>query len=186
MINGSRLKELRLKNGYTLAKLSSEIGCTASYLSQIERGIKEPSLSMIRKLSNSFSKPIFYFLTPDNQYPTPLTASYSIVRATERPTLTTHGLSIQGEAITACREQNNKHRMWGAIYHMDPGSFASEGLISHRFDECIYVICGQVEVLLNDNSERIQTGDCIYINESTLHNIRNSGNSQAILLSFNN
>lgn len=186
MINGARLKQLRLKNGYTLTKLSEEIGCTASFLSQIERGLKEPSLAMLRKLSNSFSEPIFYLLSPDNDASPENTTSYSIVRAKERLPLTTPSLSIKSEAITTTEDQNSSHRMRGVIYKMAPGSYASEGLISHKFDECTYVLSGQIEIHFSDNIELLEAGDCIYIRELTIHNFKNCGDSDAILLAFSN
>lgn len=185
MINGARLKQLRLKNGYTLTRLSEEIGCTASFLSQIERGLKEPSLAMLRKLSNSLGEPIYYFLSSAEDASPESSALYSIVRAKERPPITIPSLSIKTEAITATADRSGGS-MRGVIYRMTPGSYASEGLISHKFDECTYVLSGQIEVCLEGGTELLETGDCIYIRELTTHNFRNRGDSEAVLLAFSN
>lgn len=44
------LKPWREKEGYTLAKLAELTGYGASYLSEVERGIKGPSFGLAQKL----------------------------------------------------------------------------------------------------------------------------------------
>lgn len=58
MINGEYVKAIRKKKNITRSALSADIGCTASYLSQIERGLREPSLPMLRKLSEALNIPM--------------------------------------------------------------------------------------------------------------------------------
>ena len=48
---GKRIREARLKNGYTQERLSEAAEITVVYLSEIERGIKLPSLSLFVRLS---------------------------------------------------------------------------------------------------------------------------------------
>ena len=186
MINGMRLKKLRLDKGYTLAKLSQEIGCTASFLSQIERGLKEPSLVMLRKLSDCLSEPIFSLLAAESSADNAYVNDYSIVRAHERKQLTIPDLPVKSEAITISARQNEKRQMRGIIYRMAPGVFSSEGLISHKFDECAYVFSGEIEIYFENKIEILKQGDCIYINELTRHNFKNISQDEAVLIVFNN
>ena len=67
MINGSYLRKLRKSHNYTLIEFSQEIGCTASFLSQLERGQKEPSLTTLRKLSEVLGVPIASFFLPEEE-----------------------------------------------------------------------------------------------------------------------
>lgn len=57
---GKRLRKLRLKEGYTLETSSNFSGVSLSYIAEIEKGIKAPSISMLRTLLEfyeiSFSK----------------------------------------------------------------------------------------------------------------------------------
>ena len=186
MINGTRLKELRIDSGLTLAEVGKEIGCTASFLSQIERGLKEPSLTMLRKLSNLFCEPIPNLLyastVPAEQEPRP----YSIVRAGERKTTNIPGLSSKCEALTIGKTPKKKSSLRGGIYYMVPGSYASEGLISHKFDECVFLISGSLEIQFTSHSEYMEPGDCIYICALTAHNFKNCGNCDATFIGFNN
>ena len=71
MVNSSYLKSIRKAKNINLSTLSADIGCTASYLSQIERGLKQPSLSVLRKLSEALNIPMVSLLAPENPEQSP-------------------------------------------------------------------------------------------------------------------
>lgn len=54
-MNPEIIKKKRLEKGYTLAYMSKQLGFTASFLSQLERGLKQPSLESLRKISDFLS-----------------------------------------------------------------------------------------------------------------------------------
>lgn len=187
MINGAYLKQLRRDRRLTLASLSEQINCTASYLSQIERGLKEPSLTMLRKLSDCLNEPIFSFLSPDAAPVSPQSStSYSIVRANSRRVVEIPELTLKSETITAAAGRNGARPMHGVIYTMTSGTFSSEGLIKHTFDECTFVLSGEITVFFDEKAETIKQGDCIYIDAFTNHNFQSCGVDDAVMLVFNN
>lgn len=49
---GQTVRELRLRKGLSQEQLADEIDSHQVYISEIERGLKEPSLSFLMKLSN--------------------------------------------------------------------------------------------------------------------------------------
>jgi transcriptional regulator with XRE-family HTH domain len=66
-IFGARLRELRLAQGLSQADLSRLVtddggGLTSNYVSDLERGLKAPTLTMILKLSRALDAPIFELL----------------------------------------------------------------------------------------------------------------------------
>ncbi|MBD3162494.1 MAG: helix-turn-helix domain-containing protein [Candidatus Eisenbacteria bacterium] len=48
---GTRINEIRRERGMTLADLEETSGVTKGYLSQLERGIKSPSLETVEKVA---------------------------------------------------------------------------------------------------------------------------------------
>lgn len=51
---GDKIKNFRLKKGYSLNQLAAETGISKSYLSYIERGIqKNPSIKILAKIAKS-------------------------------------------------------------------------------------------------------------------------------------
>lgn len=56
------LRAWRNEQRKTLARLSGEVGCSASHLSEIENGNNEPSLALAAKLSKATEIPIDRFV----------------------------------------------------------------------------------------------------------------------------
>jgi len=50
---GMRIKEERKKHNYTLESFSEKVGIGRSYMSDIERGIKMPSLNVFERIVNA-------------------------------------------------------------------------------------------------------------------------------------
>ncbi len=55
MIDGSKIRKLRKERNYTLAGLAQKANLSASYLSELERGHKEPSVKTIAKLATALN-----------------------------------------------------------------------------------------------------------------------------------
>lgn len=52
----------REANGLTLAEIATDVDCVPSYISDIERGIKQPSLTVASKLSKMSGIPVDKFV----------------------------------------------------------------------------------------------------------------------------
>ena len=51
---GKRIRALRNENGLTQSKLALMINVEQSYLSKLERGDRNPSLSLLEKIADAF------------------------------------------------------------------------------------------------------------------------------------
>jgi transcriptional regulator with XRE-family HTH domain len=49
---GKKIRELRKEKGLTIREVAEKAGCTASFLSQLERGKTEPSIAMLKKIAD--------------------------------------------------------------------------------------------------------------------------------------
>lgn len=59
---GLRLKELRQRNKLTQSQLAEAVGCSDGFVSQVERGISNPSLEFLVHLSDLYHLPIDHLL----------------------------------------------------------------------------------------------------------------------------
>lgn len=50
---GLRIKDIRIKKGFTQEQLAEKININSKYLSSIERGMENPTLNILIKLSES-------------------------------------------------------------------------------------------------------------------------------------
>lgn len=60
---GEKIKELRKKNNLKLEELAEKTGLSISYISLIERGLKNPSLKALERIAKAFNLPPSYFLS---------------------------------------------------------------------------------------------------------------------------
>lgn len=65
---GKAVKQTRLSKGWTQDDLAEKSGLDRSYISRIERGLKNPSLSVVWDLANYLDISLFTLLTTTLQF----------------------------------------------------------------------------------------------------------------------
>lgn len=59
---GEAIKDIRVKKKISQGSLAETLEISQSYLSQVERGRKKPSLELLEKISKKLEIPVFYFM----------------------------------------------------------------------------------------------------------------------------
>ena len=62
---GKKIQDFRNARNTSVRELSKKSGITASMLSQIERGLVNPSINTLRAIANTLDVPLFYFFKED-------------------------------------------------------------------------------------------------------------------------
>lgn len=157
MLLGAKIRKVRQDMKLTLKELSEKAGLTASYISQVERGIIEPSISSLRRMSAALEVPIYTFLT-DN-----IEQEHVLIRANERRKLDLPHSSIIYEFITPMASDKRANPKMEVIYlKLEAKSWSSDRPFVHAADECIFMIDGNMDVLLGTERYNLQEGDSIY------------------------
>ncbi|MCD5410942.1 MAG: XRE family transcriptional regulator [Clostridiales bacterium] len=172
-----RIKEIRCKKGLTLADLSSRTGYTSSFLSQIERGLKSPSLEALRKIADSLEVPIFTLMIDFDE-------SY-LIRKGSRKKIVMPEIDIIYEFITPiASDEKIKPKIVGMIVELNPQKWVSEKLIVHSAQESIYILRGTIEIHLTDKIIELEEGDSFYLREDVRHNMYNPNSEKAVFISY--
>lgn len=169
---GKKIRNLRKSSNQSLADLAEKIGKTSSYLSQIERGLAEPSLSALRQVSDALNTPIFYFLVDEKEYNT-------VVRKDERKMITFPNSNISVELISASR--NRQIEMIETT--LEAGEKFSREENTHEGEECILVKKGELNIMIGKEEYDLNEGDSIYFLSSLPHNITNTGEEHLVFIS---
>ena len=169
---GKKIRNLRKASSFSLAELAQKINKTSSYLSQIERGLAEPSLSALRQISEALNTPIFYFLADEKEYNT-------VVKKENRKKLEIPESDIEIELISASR--NRQLEIFETKVKVD--SEISREKNSYEGEECIIVEKGELEIKIGKEEYILSEGDSIYILSSLPHTIKNIGEDELIFLS---
>ena len=175
---GKKIRNLRKKYRMTLTELAGKIGFTASYLSQLERDMIEPSLTALRKICRTLDVPVYYFLEDLNH------KQACIIRANERQKLDLPNTNVVYEFMTPMGlNQNLKPKMEIIYVSIEPQKWSNEELLSHNADECNIVLKGSVIIYMDDEEIQLDEGDSVYIIQNVKHRFFNPTNDKAYLLS---
>src|SRR5512146_3227109 len=106
---GQKIKERRIEQDLSLRDLGEMTGLTASFLSQIENGLTEPSISSLQKIATALKVPMFTFL---NGWQTE-----QVVRRESRKKLSFPEPHLEYELLTS----DLNRQMSGFIIHLKAG-----------------------------------------------------------------
>lgn len=174
---GTKLKEYRKSKGLTLDELGKKAGITASYISQVERNLAEPSISSLRKIAKAINIPVYKFLLEDDE------DEKFIIRKHERKTVDISKNHNQAhyELITPMSRENNSLSIVGLSAMLPPGVSDET---SHNAEEMILVIKGVMKISIEDKDTHVlNAGDSIYLRANLKHVVENIGEGNLEVIS---
>jgi transcriptional regulator with XRE-family HTH domain len=167
---GSRLRALRAEQGMTLAQLGQMVGLSPSYLSQIEREKANPSLVTLSSIAETLgvelrsffelSRPVWQVVRRGDGERFSDDQSKAVFQVLSSP-------AVRGK-IEPCR----------VTCH--PGMRTDRG--SHAGEELVFVLEGQLEVEVGEETFTLNTGDSIHYQAGQPHCWRNPGTRKSVVI----
>lgn len=165
---GQQIKKFRLNNGLRISDLARRADVSKSLISQIERGNANPSIETIRAIASALEVPLFaLFLEEDG-------AQSSLVKKDERLTLMLPGSDAVRELLTP----NLDREMVLVLSRLAPGGKTSPVPVSHKGEECTFVLRGKLEQHLGDEVHALDTGDAFYFDARIPHFLINPSDTE--------
>lgn len=169
---GNKIRKMRRAKGMILADLAGKIEKTPSYLSQVERGLAEPSITALREIAKALDVPMFYFLVDNDEH-------NFIVRKDQRKILKFPGSHLTFELISP----DLNHQMEMIEASLEPGASTIDTPLGHQGEECTLVIKGKMEIQIGDKFYTLNKGDSIYYKASIPHKITSIGEEDLVFVS---
>lgn len=166
---GKRLLKLRREKKLTLKHLANETGLTPNYISSIEKGEVIPPVAVILQLSKALEIDSSLLLR-EERAKAGKKADEDYQKRTEAYTY---------ETLTP--EARHKHLKAFKVF-IDPKSHHKGVSYQHPGEEFIYVLKGKVEVMVGENRNVLDLGQCIHFNSSIVHKLRNISDEKAELI----
>jgi transcriptional regulator with XRE-family HTH domain len=170
---GARLRRARRGRGITLKQVAAAAGVTESFVSQVERGVANPSVATLRKLTEAIGEPmaaLFVDRTGDGEPDRP--GSGTVVRAGQRRRLHHPALAAEEYLLTPASAKTME--IMYAVF--DEGQDSGGEPYTHQGDEeCVIVIAGQLEVGTNGVMHHLAAGDALLLDPGLPHSYRNPG-----------
>lgn len=168
---GEQLHALRTEHGLSLRDLAARTGLSATLLSQVERGIREPSLKTLRALSTAFGASTSAMFAQ----PGPIPVHHS--RPGERSRLQSPQGTVQYERLTPSNGQLEVLR--GVL---QPGEMSSTEDWAHIAVECAYVLEGVVTIHVDGQRLPVSAGEALTFDAARPHRYVNEGDAPAVYL----
>ncbi|MCQ4207697.1 helix-turn-helix domain-containing protein [Streptomyces longispororuber] len=159
---GSRLRTLRRAKGLSLRALAAAVGVSPTLLSQVERGVTEPSLSTLRRLADVHAVSVADLFSPDEKLPT------EVSRPGERPVLRSPRGTVLYERVTP---SNGTLEVLRAV--LEPGDVSSDEPWSHSSVECAYVVTGTLTADIDGSTRTVRAGEAITFDAGIPHRYLN-------------
>lgn len=178
-----KIRRLRKKRGLTLKELAAHCNCSPGYLSRIETGAVNPSISTLMALAEELK------VTLDELFQRKYSQNKGlpcVMHPSERKTLTPKGgirMQLLSRGINVPFEFLQLRFPPGTTDGIDIYT-NSEGMDLHTHEgvECGLVIQGMLDVQVDSKVYRLKVGDTITLHSSSPHKLSNSGKEEAVAI----
>lgn len=173
---GIRLRGFRKGAGLSISQLGTKAGVSNGMISQIERGLTNPSLKTLERLHIALSIPLTALLESGD--PKGAATDREVVRRLDdRPTFKVGKEGMTKELLTPSGE----HEMQMMIVGLPVGVNSGDVLLGEG-EKAGWILEGSVQLTVNGRSALLNAGDSFQFPSNLPHSILNAGEDEARLL----
>jgi DNA-binding transcriptional MerR regulator/quercetin dioxygenase-like cupin family protein len=168
---GTRLRQLRIKKGASLASVAKAVGISVGFLSALERSQMSASVATLRKLARYYQHNILDFYDTGDSHT-------RVVRPGMRKVLEA-GDGVRMELLAWGNTVMEPH-----LFRIAPGAGSGESY-THVGEEFLFVLKGELQIRLRDEDFCLRKGDSFYFESSVPHHWTNRSTTEAWVLWVN-
>jgi transcriptional regulator with XRE-family HTH domain len=174
---GARIRDARQRQNITLNDLSGHAGLSAGFLSRLERGETNASISNLIAISSALRIPLRdFFADPE----VPSGPAYVLTRSKDRSKKAP--LIANGYTYNLSSGDLPDQQMSAFELTFPPGEKVHPKLVKHEGEEVLFLLEGTIEFVIGSESFVMKPGDCVHFNCEQPHMGRNIGRTPARLL----
>jgi len=167
---GKKIAKYRKAKKLSSKELAKLAEITPSMLSQIERGLANPSIQTLKVLAKNLDIPTFMFFLEETS------TSDLIVREDRRKKMVVDNLSYE------LLSPDFKGNLATVIMNVPPNTTSSEKLLSHKGEEIALILEGKIKIYLNEEEYILEKGDSVKIPTNLRHKWENTFTQNAVVL----
>lgn len=175
-IIGQNIREIRERQGLTLAVVARRASLTSGALSKIEQGQTSSPISTLISVADALGVPFESLVLSQTKQP-----NYVVTRKGEGEAVVRDGGKF-GYAYEALATEMPGKRVQPFIFTTKPGD--KEGTFQHGGQEFMYVLCGKLEMRVGLEKIILSEGDSLYFNPRIEHGSRVIGKTPVKTLSI--
>jgi len=160
------LRAVRQGSGLTLQQVAHKTGLTPSAISQIERGLSNPSVGSLKSIADALGTTLGSLFTHDAGE---MRRSILVHEGTRKVLSPAPGITC----YLLTPNLAGKIQFMLSVY--DRGASTGDRLYSHQGEECALVLEGTMELQLGTETYILQEGDSIRFECAVPHRVTNIG-----------
>ena len=153
---GEKIRKLRKEKKLTLKDIAEATGLSIGYISQLERGAVEPSLSSLRKVSEFLGVSPYLLVDQSEHHP-------AMVKSDQRPIIKFPKSEIFYEIVSPMSAPEYTPSSMVIQFQIEPGGHDSEEFL-----------------VLGETSYHLNAGDSLVVRPNMPHRTINTGETPAI------
>jgi len=182
---GQRIRKERQRRQLTLEEFSKKTGLSKSFLSQVERGLTEPSITSLKKIAKQFGYSVVNLFQNGNAF----NSNWEYNEGERRPQEKNPAYTEQSEVVRADKRKrfalpNSKvmydlltpdmNRQLEVMYMQvsEGEDSGEEPMIDPPGEKMCIVLKGSLEVTVGNEVHRLGPGDSLYYPANTHHSWR--------------
>lgn len=174
---GKKIHAARKTQGITLSQLAEQAGISKGHLSQIEHGQTDPSLSVLRKISEILCIPT------EELFETESPREVAYIPRQERIYITRGGSHVRFELISAHWQLYSRMTSFDLFAcNLLPDTSVPADALARNCEMLIYIVEGDLCYQFSGGAEYLSTGDSIHVSNNTGHSLHSCGRNVAELL----
>lgn len=171
---GKKILESRKIKGLNIREFAKQTGLSTSLLSQIERGLANPSLNSLRSIADALNIPLFSLFVNDINHES------LILRKNDRKKIyRENSAHIVLDILTPEYMKSNVDILWCVL---NPNSETTPGYMEHNKEEFAIVMKGSVYVVLDDKEYLLNEGDTVRVLPRMKHKFKNEADEPVEIL----
>lgn len=168
---GRRLRQLRRRRKQSLAGVAKAAGISTGFLSGLERSQMSASVGTLRRIARFYDVNILDFFGAS-------TRQKPLVRPRQRKRLEA-GRGVCMELLAWGNTVMEPH-----LFRIAPGAGSGDAY-SHEGEEFLFLLRGELDIVVQDEHYRLRAGDSFYFHSNTPHRWKNPGTKETLILWVN-
>jgi len=168
---GTRVRALRRRKQWTVARLADAIGIDKAHVSRIENNLKVPSVATMAHLAKALGVSIGHLIGETlDKSEIKLTRAAQLLQPAQAGEPALHHLVplLHGAAVRSFE-----------AFIVHPGPDAGQTEVRHGGQEMLYVLAGTMDVVFHSHTVRVTVGDCIHFPGHLQHRLCRVGRARA-------
>lgn len=173
---GHQIRDLRRSKGVTIPQLALRIDRSTGWLSQIERGISEVTISALHQIAAALEVQVSWFFA-NGKAPAPEELGL-VLRRRNRRKLDFHGSGVHEEILSP----NLSGQLLLVESTFAPGASTGDRDRERRGEEAGLVISGTLQLRVDGKTFKLEAGDSFAFTRQGPHRCHNPGKVPAVVL----